>query len=231
MADHPFTSLLAAAEAEAAIEARRLRALVVLAALAHLLALWIVLPTEADEPADEPKQAIPFEVQVVRVKEPPPPPPPAERKPDRPRRPIPVPEAEPLVPEVVIPEPVPLPVPEDVSIVVIPAPPAPPAPPEPEPSATPVRIGGEVRPPARIHFVEPRYTEAARKIRLQGTVILDTVIDPAGQIVDVKVLKSLPLGLTEAAVDAVAQWRFEPTTIDGRPVPVAYVVTVRYGLR
>lgn len=84
--------------------------------------------------------------------------------------------------------------------------------------------------PVKVHDVVPEYTELAREARLQGVVILQTAIDQEGNVVDVDVLKGLQMGLTEAAVDAVKQWKFEPATIDGDPIPVSYNVTVNYQL-
>jgi TonB family protein len=84
--------------------------------------------------------------------------------------------------------------------------------------------------PVKVHDVAPEYTELAREARIQGVVILQTAIDQDGHVVDVKVLKGLHMGLTEAAVDAVKQWKFEPATIDGEPIPVSYNVTVNFRL-
>lgn len=80
--------------------------------------------------------------------------------------------------------------------------------------------------PVKVHGVNPEYTDVAREARIQGVVILRTAIDQEGNVADVKVLKGLRMGLTEAAVDAVKQWKFEPATIDGEPIPVGYNVTV-----
>jgi protein TonB len=60
-------------------------------------------------------------------------------------------------------------------------------------------------------------------------VILECVIDPRGRVAEVKVLRGVPL-LEEAAVDAVRQWVYTPTLMDGVPVPVLLTVTVRFGL-
>ena len=84
--------------------------------------------------------------------------------------------------------------------------------------------------PVKVHDVAPEYTELARAARLQGVVILRTAIDQEGNVADVDVLKGLEMGLTEAAVDAVKQWKFEPATIDGDPIPVSYNVTVNFRL-
>jgi protein TonB len=106
-----------------------------------------------------------------------------------------------------------------------PSPPAPPAPP-----ATPVRIGGIIRAPQKIRDVAPRYPAIAQASRLEGYVILDAVISEGGQVQEVHVLKSQPL-LDAAAVDAVRQWRFTPTLLNGQPVPVVMTVTVVFKLQ
>jgi protein TonB len=90
----------------------------------------------------------------------------------------------------------------------------------------PILVTGAVTRPVIIDRVEPQYTETARRVRLEGTVIVQAVIDEQGRVVDVKVLKNLPMGLDQAAVDAVSRWRFKPATLHGRPVKVYYSLTV-----
>ena len=103
-------------------------------------------------------------------------------------------------------------------------------PPEPEPTG-PITIHGGVERPQRVHYVAPQYTEMARKIRLEGPVILQTIIDARGNVQEVKVLKGMNFGLTESAVAAVQQWRFEPATLNGKPVAVYYNLTVNFALQ
>ena len=107
--------------------------------------------------------------------------------------------------------------------VVVPPPPAPPVP------AAPVRVGGDVRPPQKIHHVAPEYPAIARSARVTGIVILEAVLGEDGSVRDVKVLRSIPL-LDKAAVDAVRQWRFTPTLLNGEPVPVIMTITVAFNL-
>jgi len=92
----------------------------------------------------------------------------------------------------------------------------------------PIPVGGAVIRPVIIDRVEPQYTEMARRARLEGTVIVQAVIDEAGNVLDVKVLKRLPMGLDQSAVDAVSRWRFKPATLYGRPVKVFYSLTVNF---
>jgi TonB family protein len=96
------------------------------------------------------------------------------------------------------------------------------------PSA-PLRVGGKLSRPEILHQVKPETTEEAlRHQGFSGTVILETIIDTEGKVTDVRVLKGQPMGLTEAAVNAVKQWTFKPATLDGQPVQVFYVLTVDF---
>jgi TonB family protein len=98
------------------------------------------------------------------------------------------------------------------------------------PAGPPYRVGGNVTRPEKISGAPPVYTEAARKARLIGVVIVETVIDEQGNVTQPRVLKGLPMGLEEAAVEAVQTWKFKPATLDGRPVPVYYVLTINFQL-
>ncbi len=91
----------------------------------------------------------------------------------------------------------------------------------------PDRAGGDVK-PIVIKRVKPVFTETARKARVTGIVIVETVIDKKGIVRDVKILKPLPFGLDQAAAEAVRQWRFRPATRYGRPVDVIFEVTIPF---
>jgi TonB family protein len=73
--------------------------------------------------------------------------------------------------------------------------------------------------------VAPKYPEAARSAGVEGTVVLDVLIDEKGQVTDIQVLRGLPLGVSEAAVNAVSRWQYRPAR--GRTGPVASRKTVR----
>jgi TonB family protein len=92
-------------------------------------------------------------------------------------------------------------------------------------------VGGDVRAPIVVDRVEPLYSEQARKDRIAGVVILSALIDKTGVVRDVTILKNLPDGLGEAAVDAVKQWRFKPATRNGEPVDVVFNLTVMFKLQ
>ena len=92
------------------------------------------------------------------------------------------------------------------------------------------RIGGGVSQPALIHKEEPEYSEEARKAKWQGTVQLEIVVDEKGMPRDLRVKRSLGLGLDQKALEAVAKWRFTPGMKDGKPVPVIAVIDVSFRL-
>jgi periplasmic protein TonB len=94
----------------------------------------------------------------------------------------------------------------------------------------PVRVGGLIKEPKRLKHVEPVYSEMARKARVEGMVILEFTIDPTGRVGDVHVLRGLPM-VGEAAVEAVRQWVYAPTLLDGVPIPVVMAVTLHFGLK
>jgi len=77
--------------------------------------------------------------------------------------------------------------------------------------------------------VSPRYPPTAQAARVEGMVVLDAVIDATGRVNDVRVTRSIPL-LDQAAIDAVRQWRFTPTLLNGEPVSILLTVTVRFTL-
>jgi protein TonB len=101
---------------------------------------------------------------------------------------------------------------------------APPAPP-----AHPLRAGLDVREPRKVKDVKPVYPNLAVMSRVQGVVVLDCQIDPRGRVVDVKVLRGNVV-LNEAAVEAVRQWVYTPTLVNGVPVSVTMTVTLTFQL-
>lgn len=92
------------------------------------------------------------------------------------------------------------------------------------------RIGGGVSAPQPIFKVEPEYSEEARKAKYQGTVLLAIVVDEEGRTRNIRVVRSLGMGLDEKAIEAVSKWRFRPGYKDGRPVPVHANVEVNFRL-
>ena len=94
-----------------------------------------------------------------------------------------------------------------------------------------MRVGGDVNPPQAITRVEPVYTDVARKARVEGIVIIETIIDRNGNVTDARVLKGLPMGLDQSALEAVKRWKFHPGTLGGQPVPVIFTLTVNFRLQ
>ena len=92
------------------------------------------------------------------------------------------------------------------------------------------RVGGGVSAPRAIFSPDPEYSEEARKAKYQGDVILWVVIGPDGKVRDVRVSRSLGLGLDEKAVEAVKKWLFEPARKDGQPVSVQLNIDVTFHL-
>jgi periplasmic protein TonB len=92
-----------------------------------------------------------------------------------------------------------------------------------------VRVGGEVKEPTKLRNVNPAYPDVAVAGHIEGTVVLEATIAPNGKVAAVRVVRSLPL-LEKAAVDAVKQWVYSPTLIDGVPVTAIMTVTVRFQL-
>jgi protein TonB len=104
------------------------------------------------------------------------------------------------------------------------------APPPPPPPSAPVRVGGNIKQPNKTKDVKPVYPPIAQSARVSGVVIIEAVIGPDGRVKEAKVLRSIPL-LDQAALDAVKQWQFTPTLLNGVPVPVIMTVTVNFTLQ
>ena len=90
-----------------------------------------------------------------------------------------------------------------------------------------VRVGGQVRPPIRVKEVAPVYPAIAQSARVQGDVVIEATIDEEGKVADARVVKSVPL-LDQAALDAVRQWEYRPSLLNGVPTAVVTIVTVKF---
>jgi protein TonB len=104
------------------------------------------------------------------------------------------------------------------------------APPPSSAPVEPVRVGGTIRPPVKILDARPVYPAMAIAARIEGIVIIDATIGADGRVLGVRLLRPLPF-LDQAALDAVRQWQFTPTLLNGVPVPVLMTVTVRFTLK
>jgi protein TonB len=92
-----------------------------------------------------------------------------------------------------------------------------------------VRVGGSVRPPQLVDRVQPEYPAVARAAHVQGTVVIDAVIDATGNVISEHAVSGPDL-LIPAALTAVQQWKYQPTVLNGQPVQLAMEVTVSFNL-
>jgi TonB family protein len=92
------------------------------------------------------------------------------------------------------------------------------------------RVGGGVSAPRALSTPDPEYSEEARKAKFQGVCVLWLIVGPDGRPRDIKVARTLGLGLDEKAIEAVKNWRFEPAMKDGKPVAVQINVEVSFRL-
>ena len=92
------------------------------------------------------------------------------------------------------------------------------------------KVGGGVSAPKAIYAPDPEYSEEARKAKYQGTCVLWLVVGPDGKARDIRVARTLGLGLDEKAMEAVKTWKFEPAMKDGKPVAVQINVEVTFRL-
>ncbi|HVO12489.1 MAG TPA: energy transducer TonB [Vicinamibacteria bacterium] len=214
----------------------------------HILvaALIVVMPIVAADTLPEPATAVKaFFVEPMAAPAPPPPPPPPAPRAEVVHKiqPKPVPQDTKFVAPVDVPQQI---KPEEsldlgveggvaggveggvpggvVGGVVGGLPDAPPPPPQ-----QAVRVGGQIKEPKKLKDVKPLYPDIAKQARVQGVVILECTISPAGRVSDVKVLRGIPL-LDQAALEAVKQWVYTPTLLNGVPVAVIMTVTVNFKL-
>lgn len=215
-------------EEDSPLNRRAARLGIAAAIVFHIVLFFVVFPDYYEERilkvGSTPKIYMMKQVQFQK-----PPKPRAQRQVTTPKaRKVPIPDATPDDPEPIISDKAievsDIDFPEIGDSLVIPQGPA-------GPAIGPMQISGNVLAPKRTYAPDPHYPEEARHARVQGVVILQTIIDTLGQVTDVKVLKGLPSGLTEAAVEAVSSWRFEPATLEGKPVAVYYLVTVSFSVQ
>lgn len=92
------------------------------------------------------------------------------------------------------------------------------------------KVGGGVSAPAVVFKVDPEYSEEARKAKYSGTVLLSVIVDTEGKARDIRVVKSLGMGLDEKAIEAVQKWRFKPAMKAGTAVNVRAQIEVNFRL-
>ena len=94
---------------------------------------------------------------------------------------------------------------------------------------TRIKLGGQVQAAKSWHQPQPVYPPLARQARIQGKVVLHAIIDKDGRVSQLEVVSGHPL-LVQAALDAVKQWRYQPTMLNGEPVEVDTTITVNFVL-
>jgi TonB family protein len=92
------------------------------------------------------------------------------------------------------------------------------------------KVGGGVSAPRPIYSPDPEYSEEARKAKYQGTVTLYVIVGADGLPHDIRIMRSLGMGLDEKAIEAVRTWRFEPARKNAQPVSVRISVEVTFRL-
>ncbi|MGH9175196.1 MAG: energy transducer TonB, partial [Vicinamibacterales bacterium] len=93
-----------------------------------------------------------------------------------------------------------------------------------------IRVGGGIAAPRKIRDARPVYPPEAQEAGVEGVVVAEIRIDPNGRVAGSRLLRSVAM-LDQAALDAIHQWEFEPTLLNGQPTPVAMTVTVQFTLR
>ena len=101
---------------------------------------------------------------------------------------------------------------------------------QPSAPAAPLPVGGDVKPARLIFSVPPSYPKLAKSQRVSGNVLIDALIDPAGHVTVMNVVSG-PTLLHQAAMDALKQWKYQPASLDGKPVPMHLTVTIRFRLQ
>lgn len=97
-------------------------------------------------------------------------------------------------------------------------------------SAPSIRVGGDIRQPMKVKDWKPVYPPEAQAARVQGIVIIEAIVGCDGSVSDARVLRGQPM-LEQAALEAVRQWRYTPTLLNGQPVPVIMTLTVTFTLQ
>jgi protein TonB len=91
----------------------------------------------------------------------------------------------------------------------------------------PLRVGGDIKPPRMISSALPVYPSIARQTGVEGNVVIETVVDETGRVASMKVVSGPPM-LRQAALDALRQWKYEPSLLNGQPVSVQMIVTIQF---
>jgi protein TonB len=99
----------------------------------------------------------------------------------------------------------------------------------PAPPPVLIRVGGNIKPPKPLHRVAPVYPEIARQARLVGTITVLAIVGVDGRVREARVVNGIPL-LSDAALEAVRQWRYQPQLLNGQPCEFELTVSVSFVL-
>lgn len=94
----------------------------------------------------------------------------------------------------------------------------------------PVRVGGAIQAPRRTRAVDADYPAEAMQAKVEGVSVIEVLVGCDGEVARASVLRGVPM-LDGAALEAVRQWQYVPTLLNGRPVPVLMTVSVSFSLR
>jgi len=191
----------------------------------------LINPTDPDAaallptPPDTSSNPVPVILVATSLIDPPEPPPPGgvdTELPGPPLPPLPLPPLALIVaekaPKFIVPE---------LAMRIAPPPPPPPIVVAP---IKPVRVGGAIQEPRIVKLVQPVYPALAARARVTGMVVLEAVVTEAGTVDEIKVISGHPL-LVEAAIACVRQWLYEPTLLNGVPVPVILTAKVSFNFK
>jgi periplasmic protein TonB len=89
-------------------------------------------------------------------------------------------------------------------------------------------VGGGVSPPVLIYSVDAEFSDEARRAKYQGVSVVSLIVDAHGLPQRIRVVRKLGMGLDEKAVEAVRQYKFKPSTYQGKPVPVEITIEVNF---
>jgi TonB family protein len=92
-----------------------------------------------------------------------------------------------------------------------------------------IRVGGNIQPPPKVHDVRPIYPDDAKRNGIQGVVVMEIRVEGDGTVSRARVMESMP-ALDAAALEAVRQWQFRPTLLNGVPTPIVMSTTVHFKL-
>jgi protein TonB len=99
------------------------------------------------------------------------------------------------------------------------------------PANAPLRVGGNIKAPLKVHDVRPTYPESMRAAGREGIVPIEAMIGRDGHVASARVLSAqVHPDFAAAALEAVRQWRFTPTLLNGKPVDVVMTVSVTFKL-